>query len=69
MECLKGFAYVVDMAFMVILATIGTFLDVLTAIVQFVNSVFKNDWKSAWQSITDLFSNIVTGWTGVFVNQ
>ena len=22
--------------------------------------------KGAWQSITDLFSNIVTGWTGVF---
>ena len=63
----EGFTYVVDMAIRIISATIGTFLDVLTAIVQFVDSVFKKDWEGAWQSITDLFSNIVTGWTGVFV--
>lgn len=62
----QGFTYVVDMAIRIISATIGTFLDILTGIVQFVDSVFKNDWKGAWQSITDLFSNIVTGWTGIF---
>lgn len=62
----KGFTFVVDMTFRVISATIGTFLDILTGVVRFVDSVFKGDWKGAWQSITDLFSNIVTGWTGIF---
>lgn len=62
----EGFTYVVDMAFRFIAATIGTLLDVLTAIVQFIDSVFKNDWKGAWEAITNLFKNIVDGWVGVF---
>jgi len=40
--------------------------NVLKGIIDFIKNVFTGNWKGAWQSIKDIFSNIVSGLANIF---
>lgn len=59
---------VVKFAFEIVSGSMDNFIGVLEGVIQFVKGVFTGDWRSAWEGVEDIFTNIVDGLGSIFKN-
>lgn len=45
---------------------ISKVINTFKSIITFVKNVFTGDWKSAWEGVTKIFDNIISGITNIF---